>query len=91
MTGRGDHLADVPAGNAEHEIAHVTAKHIHEKLSQELAVNTVGTVGLLGAGIGGAGLLTTEALSQAYGITTTVGGLAFDRKKGKEADLIGLT
>lgn len=81
-----DQLAAVIA----HEIAHVTAKHVHEKLSQELAVNTVGTVGLLGAGLGGAPLITTQALSTAYGIGTTVGGLAFDRKKEKEADYIGL-
>lgn len=81
-----DQLASVIA----HEIAHVTAKHIHEKLSQELAVQTVGTVGMLGAGLGGAGYITTAALGQAYGITTTVGGLAFDRKKEKEADYIGL-
>jgi predicted Zn-dependent protease len=81
-----DQLASVIA----HEIAHVTAKHIHEKLSQELAVNTVGTVGMLGAGLGGAGILTQAALGEAYGITTGLGGLAFDRKKEKEADLIGL-
>lgn len=81
-----DQLASVIA----HEIAHVTAKHIHEKLSEALAVQTVGTVGMLGAGLGGAPLITTEALGAAYGITTTVGGLAFDRKKEKEADYIGL-
>ena len=33
-----DQLASVIA----HEIAHVTAKHVHEKLSQEMAVSTVG-------------------------------------------------
>jgi predicted Zn-dependent protease len=81
-----DQLASVLA----HEIAHVTAKHVHEKLSQELAVNTVGTVGILGAGIGGAGLLTTTALQSAYGLSTGIGALAFDRQKEKEADLIGL-
>jgi predicted Zn-dependent protease len=81
-----DQLAAVIA----HEIAHVTAKHIHEKLSEELAVNTVGTVGLVGAGVGGASMLAVDALGQVYGITTTIGGLAFDRKKEKEADLIGL-
>lgn len=81
-----DQLASVLA----HEISHVIAKHVHEKLSEQMALNTVGTVGILGAGLGGAGLLTTEALSQAYGITADVGGLAFDRKKEKEADLMGL-
>ncbi|MBI4624989.1 MAG: M48 family metallopeptidase [Verrucomicrobia bacterium] len=81
-----DQLASVIA----HEIAHVTAKHVHEKLSQELAVGTIGTVGMIGGLAGGASGLTVNALSQAYGITTTVGGLAFDRKKEKEADYIGL-
>src|SRR5581483_5518551 len=38
-----DQLASVSG----HEIAHVTAKHVHEQLSRELAVNTVGTVGML--------------------------------------------
>lgn len=81
-----DQLASVIA----HEIAHVTAKHIHEKLSRELAVNTVGTVGMLGAGLGGAPILTTQALGAVYGIGTGVGGVAFDRRMEKEADLIGL-
>lgn len=43
-----DQLASVIA----HEIAHVTAKHVHEKLSRELAVSAVGTVGMVG-GIAG--------------------------------------
>lgn len=81
-----DQLASVIA----HEIAHVTAKHIHEKLSRELAVETVGTVGALGMGLGGAGYITQAALSSAYGLTTGIGGLAFDRAKEKEADYIGL-
>jgi metalloendopeptidase OMA1, mitochondrial len=81
-----DQLASVIA----HEIAHVTAKHVHEKLSQEMAVNTVGMVGMIGGGVAGAGGLTMDALGAAYGISTTVGGLAFDRKKEKEADLMGL-
>ena len=77
-----------------HEIAHVTAKHIHEQLSREMAVNTVGTVGgvaLMGT-MGGslAGSLTTEAIMSAYGLGTGVTGLAFDRAKEKEADHIGL-
>jgi len=73
-----------------HEIAHVTAKHIHQALSRELAVNTLGTVGMIGAGLGGASLLTVDALSQVYGLGTGLGGLAFDRVKEKEADYIGM-
>lgn len=81
-----DQLASVIA----HEIAHVTAKHVHEKLSQEMAVSTIGAVGMIGSLASGASGLIVNALSQAYGITATAGGLAFDRKKEKEADYIGL-
>jgi metalloendopeptidase OMA1, mitochondrial len=81
-----DQIASVIA----HEIAHVTAKHVHEKLSQEMAVKTVGAVGMIGGMASGASILAVDALSQAYGITTTMGARAFDRAKEKEADLIGL-
>ncbi len=81
-----DQLASVIA----HEIAHVTAKHVHEKLSRELAVSTVGAVGSLGGLAGGASGLTVNALSQVYGLTTGISGFAFDREKEKEADNIGL-
>ena len=53
-------------------------------------VNTGGLVGgvaLLGSG---AGMLTSSAIMNAYGLTAGVSGLAFDRKKEKEADYIGL-
>ena len=78
-----DQLASVIA----HEIAHVTAKHVHEKLSRELAVSTVGAVGSLGGLAGGASGLTVNALSQVYGLTTGISGFAFDREKEKEAAL----
>ena len=81
-----DELASVIA----HEIAHVTAKHVHEKLSRELAVSTVGTVGMLGGMAGGVSGLTVSALSEVYGLTTGIGGFAFDRAKEKEADYVGL-
>ena len=73
-----------------HEIAHVTAKHVHEQLSRQLAVNTAGVVGgvaLMGSSMG---VLSTEAIMQAYGLGAGVTGLAFDRSKEKEADYIGL-
>lgn len=78
-----------------HEIAHVTAKHVHEQLSREMAVNTGGLLGgvaLMGSGLGStvAGSLTTDAIMAAYGLGTGVTGLAFDRSKEKEADYIGL-
>ena len=81
-----DQLASVLA----HEIAHVTGKHVHERLSQELAVNTVGAVGLVGMGVGGANPLLETAVLNAYGLSTGGLGLAFDRAKEKEADYIGL-
>ena len=81
-----DQLASV----ISHEIAHVTAKHVHEKLSRELAVNTVGAAGMVGGLVAGVGGLTVDALSQVYGLTTGVSGFAFDRAKEKEADYIGL-
>jgi metalloendopeptidase OMA1, mitochondrial len=81
-----DQLASVLA----HEIAHVTAKHIHEKLSQEMATDTVGVVGMVGLGVTGMPGLTVRALSQVYGLTAGIGALSFDRAKEKEADYIGL-
>ena len=81
-----DQLASVIA----HEIAHVTAKHVHEKLSRELAVSAVGTVGMVGGIVGGASGLTIDALGQVYGLTTGISGFAFDRAKEKEADYVGL-
>ena len=81
-----DQLASVIA----HEIAHVTCKHVHEKLSRELAVQTVGVVGMVGGMASGASLLTVDMLGQAYGLSTGLGGLAFDRAKEKEADYVGL-
>jgi predicted Zn-dependent protease len=38
----------------------------------------------------GAGMLTSSAILNAYGLTAGVSGLAFDRKKEKEADYMGL-
>ncbi len=81
-----DQLASVIA----HEIAHVTAKHVHEKLSRDMAVTTVGAVGMIGGLAGGVSGLTVDALSQVYGLTTGISGFAFDRSKEKEADYIGL-
>jgi metalloendopeptidase OMA1, mitochondrial len=81
-----DELASV----ISHEIAHVTAKHVHEKLSRDMAVSTVGTVGMIGGLAGGASGLTVDALSQVYGLTTGISGFAFDRAKEKEADYVGL-
>jgi len=81
-----DQLASVLA----HEIAHVTAKHIHQRLSQDMLVNTGGLLGSVALAGSGAGSLTSAAILEGYGLTTGVTGLAFDRAKEKNADYIGL-
>jgi predicted Zn-dependent protease len=81
-----DELASVIA----HEIAHVTARHVHERLSQQMlaqAGGVIGGVGLMGAG---AGSLTSSTLLGLYDSTATLQMLAYDRDKEKEADYIGL-
>lgn len=81
-----DQLASVLA----HEIAHVTAKHTHERLTQAMLVQ--------GGGLAVGGLVTAQtgniyAGSSAMQGTAMIGGIgvtAFDRGKEKEADHIGL-
>ncbi len=73
-----------------HEIAHVTAKHVHEQLSQQMVANTGGLIGGVALMGSGAGMLTTQGLMSVYGLGAGMTGLAFDRKKEKEADYIGL-
>lgn len=81
-----DQLASVLA----HEIAHVAAKHVNERLSQEMALQGGS---LLVGGImstTGAGALTSNAVLQAYGLTSDLTATGFDRGKEKEADHIGV-
>lgn len=86
LTETDDELASVLA----HEIAHVTARHVHERLSQETLRQTGGfAVGVAMIG-SGAPSLTTSAVLDAYGLSSGVGSLAFDRAKELEADAIGL-
>jgi predicted Zn-dependent protease len=68
-----DQLASVLA----HEIAHVTAKHVQERLSREMAKETFGVV-----------IAPVTLVQQATGATS--GDLAFDRDKEREADHIGM-
>ena len=77
-----DQLASVIA----HEIAHVTAKHVNERLSHQMLISTGGLV--MGAAM--PATYTTEVVLSAYGLSTGAGSLAFDRGKEKEADHIGL-
>jgi len=81
-----DQLASVLA----HEIAHVAAKHVNERLSQNMVVQGGGLLvgGLMSTT--GTGALTANAVLEAYGLTTGLGAVSFDRAKEKEADHIGL-
>jgi len=81
-----DQLASVVA----HEIAHVTAKHVHERLSQQMLVeggSMAGSVAMIGTGINP---IAGSAVLGAYDLTTGMRVLAYDRKKELEADHIGL-
>jgi metalloendopeptidase OMA1, mitochondrial len=81
-----DQLASVLA----HEIAHVAAKHVNERLSQDMAIQGGGLVvgGVMSTT--GAGSIPANAVLNAYGLSTTITATGFDRKKEKEADHIGL-
>ncbi|MEY2881108.1 MAG: repeat-containing protein YfgC precursor, partial [Verrucomicrobiota bacterium] len=81
-----DQLAFVMA----HELAHVTAKHVHERVSHALAMQSVGLLGTAALMVNGVGALSQEALMSAYGFGAAAGGLAFDRRMEREADYIGL-
>jgi len=78
-----DQLAAIVA----HEIAHVTAKHVHERLSQELMIK--GGSYVLGVTAAASGLYTGPILD-IYGLGTGLGALGWDRNKELEADEIGM-
>ncbi len=68
-----------------HEIAHVTARHVQERLSQQMLVETGGLgLGVMTGGLTGLGLM------KAYDLSAGMVGLSFDRDKESEADHIGL-
>lgn len=77
-----------------HEIAHVTAKHVHENLSQQVLMQTGGVIGgvaLMTTGLGSSAYgLTGDAIMATYGLGVAGAGAIFDRKKEKEADRIGI-
>lgn len=72
-----------------HEIAHVTARHVHERLSQLLLLEGGGVVATIGAGHA-AGAAAAAAVRSAYGLGAGMSALSFDRAKEREADHIGL-
>jgi len=79
-----DQLASVLA----HEIAHVAAKHVNERLSQDMAIQGGGIV--VGGIMSTSGSIPANAVLNAYGLSSTLTATAFDRGKEKEADHIGL-
>ncbi len=81
-----DQLASVIA----HEIAHVTARHVHERLSQQMLVeggSIAGSVAMIGTGVNP---IAGSAILGAYDLSTGMRVLAYDREKELEADHIGL-
>lgn len=83
-----DQLASVIA----HEIAHVAAKHTHERFSQGMLLSPLGTATSLGVGgmIGGVGVYVPSVGRAAGSGVQAVTQAAFDRDKELEADQIGL-
>ena len=79
-----DQLASVLA----HEIGHVAARHVNERLSQQMALQGGGL--LVGMATAGAGSLTSATVLEAYGLSSGITAVGFDRKKEAEADHIGI-
>ena len=80
---------DQLAAVISHEIAHVTARHVDERLSKEMMANTAGNVGGM-VMAGTMGLVGTDLVLSAYGIGADARSLAFGRQQELEADHIGL-
>ena len=73
-----------------HEVSHALLRHGGERMSQQMAAGTVGT--LLAAGVGGRDPETQQMVMGAFGAATSVGVLLpFSRKHESEADALGLT
>ncbi len=85
MATTDDELAVIIA----HEIAHVTARHVHEMLSQQMLLQSGGFGLSVVTGIG-YGALTEAAVSTLYRMGSGMIGLSFNRDKESEADHIGL-
>ena len=75
-----------------HEIAHATARHGAERMSQGLLVQAGLTAGAIAAGASGRDPGTTQAVLGALGAGATLGViLPFSRLQETEADRLGLT
>ncbi|MEG0949112.1 MAG: M48 family metallopeptidase [Bacteroidales bacterium] len=72
-----------------HEIAHAVAKHSNERISQQMLVQTGGSV--LNALLGAKSTTTQNIVSSIYGLGANYGVmLPFSRKQEYEADKLGL-
>jgi predicted Zn-dependent protease len=72
-----------------HEVAHASAHHGAERLSQQMAAQAGGNV--VGALLSGKSQTTQALAGQAYGLASEVGVLLpYSRKQESEADYIGL-
>ena len=80
-----DQLAFVIA----HEMAHVLEKHVHERLSEQMLMQSGGTVLGAAASVMG-GSLIGYGVSSMYNAGSGVIGLSFNREKEREADIEGL-
>lgn len=74
-----------------HEIAHVAAHHGQEKVSHQLAAQTVGLALAIGLGVGEVDHTTQQIVMASYGLGSSVGFvLPYSRTMESEADHIGL-
>ncbi|HLG03673.1 MAG TPA: M48 family metallopeptidase [Bacteroidia bacterium] len=71
-----------------HEIAHAIARHGNERISQQLAIQMGGLA--LSVALSQKPEQTQQIFLQAYGVSTTLGALAYSRKHESEADKLGL-
>ncbi len=71
-----------------HEIAHAILKHGNERISQQLLVQYGGQA--LSVVVSSKPEETQEIVANAYGVSSTLGVLAFSRKQENEADEMGL-
>lgn len=71
-----------------HEIAHAIARHGNERMSEQMAIQLGGMA--LAVALAQKPEQTQQIFMQSYGITTTLGALAYSRKHESEADKLGL-
>ena len=71
-----------------HEIAHAIARHGNERMSQGMIIQLGGVA--LSVALSTQSQATQDLFGQSYGVTTSLGILAYSRKHESEADKLGL-